>query len=100
MMEMQVGAQRIHLDDVGEGTPVVLLHSSGMSSMQWRRLKEQLAKSHRVLAPDLIGYGGSAPWAGPGDFDHRSDLDVAEAVAKHAGAPVHLVGHSYGGFLA
>jgi pimeloyl-ACP methyl ester carboxylesterase len=98
--EIQVGAQRIQLDDRGAGTPVVLLHSSGLSSQQWRRLKEKLEPTHRVLAPDFIGYGGSAPWAGEADFHFNADLAVAEAVAALAGAPVHLVGHSYGGFIA
>lgn len=100
MSDIQVGAQRIRLDDVGEGSPVLLLHSSGLSSLQWRRLKERLATSHRVLAPDFIGYGGSAPWAGSGDFEYRFDLEAAEAVARLADGPIHLVGHSYGGFLA
>jgi pimeloyl-ACP methyl ester carboxylesterase len=100
MSELQVGVQRIRIDEAGEGPPVLLLHSSGMSSLQWRRLKERLASSYRVLAPDFIGYGGSAPWEGKGAFEYRFDLEVAEAIALQAGQPVHVVGHSYGGLIA
>jgi pimeloyl-ACP methyl ester carboxylesterase len=95
-----VGQHRIHLDDRGQGTPVVLLHSSGLSHQQWRRLRELLEPRHRVLSPDFISYGGSSRWEGPGDFHYREDVAVVQALVRSAGAPVHLVGHSYGGFIA
>lgn len=34
-------------------TPVLLVHSSGFTSRQWRKLGELLAPRHRVIAPDL-----------------------------------------------
>lgn len=98
--EIEVAGQRIFVEDVGQGTPVILLHSSGLSSQQWRRLREALAPTHRVLAPDLVAYGRSGPWAGSEPFQYQTDVAVAEAVAALAAAPVHLVGHSYGGLIA
>jgi pimeloyl-ACP methyl ester carboxylesterase len=60
----------------------------------------QLGRDYRVLAPDLLGYGRSAPW--PRDVPLASDgeLGVLEALLDVAGRPVHLVGHSYGGTVA
>ncbi|MDO9020717.1 MAG: alpha/beta hydrolase [Deltaproteobacteria bacterium] len=90
----------LFVDDRGAGTPVVLLHSGGMSSRQWRSLAERLAVNHRVLAPDLLGSGKNPPW--PGDLPFGYELDVA-AVARvldRVDGAVHLVGHSYGGLVA
>lgn len=100
MPELLVEGQRIHFEDQGSGPAVLLLHSSGLSSQQWRRLRTALESSHRVLAPDLIGYGRSASWAGAEPFQFGTDVAVAEAVAAVASGPIHVVGHSYGGFLA
>lgn len=77
---------------------VLLIHSGGFTSRQWRRLAELLAPRYRVLAPDLLGYGASGAWPEGEPFHFRQDLDFLESLLD--GAPAHLVGHSYGGFLA
>jgi pimeloyl-ACP methyl ester carboxylesterase len=43
----------------GTGQPVVLLHGWPTSSYLWRNLIPVIAKNHRVIAPDLPGFGGS-----------------------------------------
>jgi len=49
--------------ELGAGPPVVLLHAfgPGFDSSQWRAAAEALAPRFRVLAPDLPGWGRSAP---------------------------------------
>jgi pimeloyl-ACP methyl ester carboxylesterase len=55
----------------------------------------------RVLAVDLQGYGGSAPWDPGVPLRLEDEFGPLRAVLACAGgAPVHLVGHSYGGMLA
>jgi len=98
LVELHAGGASVVLHDEGEGEPVVLVHSSGMSARQFKLLRAALSE-WRVLAPDLIGYGESAPWTEPGPFDIRRDVEVVLAAARYAGAPVHLVGHSYGALL-
>lgn len=80
--------------------PVVLLHSGGMSSRQWRRLAEALAPSHPVVAPDLLGSGDNPPWPDDAPFDLDVELAPLEQRIAALARPVHLVGHSYGGLLA
>lgn len=75
---------------------VLMIHSGGFTSRQWRKLGELLAGRFRVDAPDLLGYGASK-WPDGEPFHFRQDLDFLESRISE---PVHLVGHSYGGFLA
>lgn len=79
---------------------VLLVHSGGFTSRQWRKLAERLAPSYRVLAPDLLGYGESGPWPAGEPFHFRQDLALLESLIAGEGSGVHVVGHSYGGFLA
>jgi pimeloyl-ACP methyl ester carboxylesterase len=79
---------------------VVLVHASGLGLTQWGAVAPRLAAKHRVLAMDLLGCGASDPWPDPDQFDVDADLALVRAVAQLADAPVHLVGHSYGGALA
>lgn len=87
----------------GDRAPVLCLPSTGLSGLQWRRLGRRLAKrGHPVLAVDLIGYGESDTWGGPGPFTTARDVDVAEAALDHLcgdadDRAVHVVAHSYGG---
>jgi len=92
---MQLGGS-----DDGTGVPVICLHSGGLTSRQWKRLGALLSPTHRVLAPDLIGYGAAGAWPAGAPFHYQLDVDAIVALARTLGEPAHLVGHSYGGFLA
>ena len=51
---------RIHAIDQGQGAPVLLMHGEPSWSFLYRKFVNPLvAKGHRVLAPDLIGFGKS-----------------------------------------
>ena len=90
-----------HLHEGGAGTPVVCVHSSGMSGRQWRRLAKTLARrDHPVWLPDLHGYGDSTPWLGRERFETSMDVEIITRLLDRIGRPVHLVGHSYGGRIA
>ncbi|HEX4458564.1 MAG TPA: alpha/beta hydrolase [Polyangia bacterium] len=84
----------------GEGSLAILLHSGGMSGRQWRRLAERLAPRHRVVSPDFLGSGANPPWPDDRPFDFRNDVAAVVALWDSLGEPAHIVGHSYGGFIA
>jgi pimeloyl-ACP methyl ester carboxylesterase len=91
----------IHVDDQGAGEPVVFLHSSGMSGDQWRRTAEHVRQSGaRTIVPDLLGSGRSAPWPTGAAFGFLDDVAIVDRLLQRLATPVHLVAHSYGGFIA
>ena len=80
--------------------PVVALHSSASTSIQWKHLAGELDGRFTLSAPDLAGYGSL----------QGSTVDSSEGIAAFAapviehiaefGQPVHLVGHSHGAGVA
>lgn len=71
---------------LGQGEPVVLLHSlgPGHSGLEWRRAAEILARRYSVLVPDLPGFGDSPkPLAALDSRLYRSWLgDFLEGVVR------------------
>ena len=84
---------------VGQGPPVLLLHGLGDSSATWSALLPELARTHRVIAPDLLGHGRSD--TPRGDYSipaHANDLrDLLGALGIRRAT---VIGHSLGGGLA
>lgn len=93
-------ALQIDCIDTGDGPPVVLVHSSASGNRQWHKLTARLSVRHRVLAPQLRGYGGTSAWPA----GRRQTLDDAAAVVLAAceplTGPIRIAGHSFGGTLA
>ena len=52
------GYQRAYVH-VGRGPALLLLHGIGDSSETWREIIPILARTHTVIAPDLLGHGRS-----------------------------------------
>ena len=54
----EVNRVRMHYLIAGkEGSPVILIHGYAQNSHMWRPLMTELGKTHRVIAPDLRGFG-------------------------------------------
>jgi len=87
------------MSDAADTSPVIMLHSGGMSGRQWRRLGERLA-GHVVVAPDFIGCGSEPAFVDDPAFDFSADVDLVVARLEALSEPAHLVGHSYGGLVA
>ncbi len=83
-------------DDVGSGSPVLLLHSGVCDRRMWRGQVDVLERSHRVVAPDLAGYGDSPLEPGPLSYAD----EVAGLLDDRGLDRVAVVGSSFGGRVA
>ncbi len=85
--------------DQGDGPTVLLLHSSGASSRQWKALIQAEHGANRFIAPDFLDYGGTRRIP-PGPVTSEAEIDVTLAALHLIPGPVDIVGHSYGGTVA
>jgi pimeloyl-ACP methyl ester carboxylesterase len=86
----------------GEGTPVVLLHSSLSSARQWQPLVKLLEPNFLVINVDILGYGKADKVIDEKNYSFDIEIKRIEKVLD-AVAPnnkFHLVGHSCGGAIA
>ncbi|MDP9375766.1 MAG: alpha/beta hydrolase [Chloroflexota bacterium] len=98
-----LGGRPVSLRRAGaaDGPALVLLHGLPTSSFLWRRCLPGLATAlpgWRIVAPDLPGYGRSAPWPGAGPRALGRFLD---ALLRELGVGrFALAGHDLGGLVA
>jgi len=82
------------------GAPVVLLHGASSNGVQWYPFLSALAARHPVVALDTLGDPGRSvarrPIHEPADSAAWLDQVLAALDLPRA----HLIGHSYGGWLA
>jgi pimeloyl-ACP methyl ester carboxylesterase len=93
----------VHYVDSGEphaSAPVaVLVHGLGASHLSWHPFVPLLARTHRVIALDLAGFGHSAPLGRGTAVGDNRDL-LARFVREVVGSPVALIGNSMGGMVS
>lgn len=98
MIDDALGA--IDYDEHGAGPTVVLVPGSCSTGAAWRPVMAALGGDFRCVTTSLLGYGGTAERRSRDDDAIGHEADIVEAVIARAGAPVHLVGHSFGGLVA
>lgn len=83
----------------GAGTPVLLLHGFPQTHLMWRHVATDLAADHRVVAPDLRGYGDSDK--PDGDYSKRTmAADVVGLMRGLGHDSFALAGHDRGALVA
>jgi triacylglycerol lipase len=60
LRSIRVFGQTIKYYDVGSGPPLLLIHGMGGDADEWAFCFEPFSQSHRVIAPDLMGFGRSS----------------------------------------
>lgn len=89
---------RLHYEIHGQGTPVLLVHGLGSSTLDWEYQLPALSARHQVVLMDVRGHGQSDK---PRErYSIAGFAADAAALIEHLGlAPVHLVGISMGGMI-
>jgi len=81
----------------GEGSALFLFHSLLSDRASFASIAPSLANSHRVIVPELPGFGASK--AVDGGLAAVADR-MAEAVSEAGGDDAIVLGNGYGGFVA
>lgn len=97
---IEINGATVSFREAGVGETVILVHGSGCSNTQWRAAFTTWSSRYHILAPDLYGYGGTAPWPGTRALTLGDEAEIVGAMMAQAGGRCHLVGHSYGGAVA
>ena len=98
----EIGDQRLHYVEAGEGPLVVLLHGFPEFWYAWRQQIAPLATAgFRVVAPDTRGYNLSSKPEGVAAYDVGLLADDIKGLIRERGAEsAMVVGHDWGGSIA
>jgi pimeloyl-ACP methyl ester carboxylesterase len=96
---VDTGPAALHYRDAGSGPAVLFIHGLISDHRTWDTEVERLAKTHRVIAPDLPGHGESAKLSG--DYSLGAHAAALRDLLDILGIDrVTVVGHSLGGGIA
>jgi len=98
-LTVTVDGARLHVEEDGQGEPLLLVHGLGSSARDWFAQVPHFASRYRVLTLDLRGHGRSDK---PREAYSISQFarDVAVLLRKRDAWPAHVVGLSMGGMVA
>jgi epoxide hydrolase 4 len=98
----EVGDQRLHYVEAGEGPLVVLLHGFPEFWYGWRQqIKPLVDAGFRVVAPDTRGYNLSSKPDGVHAYDVALlAADIKGLIQERGAESAMLVGHDWGGSIA
>ena len=95
-----IGNKRWHVQTMGSGPPLLLLHGTGASVHSWRGLMPLLAETHTVIAPDLPRHAFTT-----GHDAYAMSLpamagEIAALMKALEVEPAAIIGHSAGAAVA
>ena len=98
---------RIYVEQAGEGTPLLCLHTAGSDGRQYRGLMNdtRVTRNHRVIAFDMPWHGKSSPPAGWHEEEYQltsaqyTTMVLEISAALELDKPI-LIGCSIGGRIA
>jgi pimeloyl-ACP methyl ester carboxylesterase len=96
---LEIEGRGVNLVDIGEGSPIVLVHGHSGRWQNWLENIPGLARRHRVLAVDLPGFGESEM---PQEkISIQGYARTVDAVCDQLGIEAaEVVGNSMGGFVS
>lgn len=99
---IDVGAVALNVIDAGDGPPVLLLHGFPDRASMWGAQIDYLVqRGHRVIAPDLRGFGDSDRPTGVANYTMDKLLGDIAGLLNVLGIPrTAVVAHDWGASLA
>ncbi len=96
MATFDIDGHTLNYEVAGQGSPaIVFIHGFSCSHSDWQLQFDKFASSHRVVAIDQRGHGGSTGFTSGFDIETYG-ADVCALIEALDIAPAVLVGHSLG----
>ncbi|SIS68566.1 alpha/beta fold hydrolase BchO [Phaeovulum vinaykumarii] len=89
-----------HVQEMGAGPTLLMLHGAGASTHSFRALMPLLARHYHVIAPDLPGHGFTRLRARMRMGLDPMAEDLTRLCQQEGWAPAAIIGHSAGGAIA
>ncbi|MBX3423360.1 MAG: haloalkane dehalogenase [Pirellulaceae bacterium] len=97
---VQVGDTRMHYIDQGQGQTVLCLHGEPTWCYLYRKMIPTLSASHRVVAPDMVGFGRSDKYADRSDYSFQMHVDKLTGLIEQLDLrDITLVCQDWGGLI-
>lgn len=100
MKRCAVDGVELAVREEGRGPPLLVVHGFPLNHAMWNAQIDVLARRHRVIAPDLRGFGQSGVTPGVVTMPQFADDLAALLDAMAVGEPVVYCGLSMGGYIA
>ena len=99
--ERLIAGYQFHCIQRGEGQPVLFVHGSVSDHRTWQTQIEAFGRHYRAIAYSRRYHWPNQPIAKGADYAMCGQVNDLEAMIVSLGVgPIHLVGHSYGAFIA
>jgi 3-oxoadipate enol-lactonase len=97
---IEVGGVRYRVADEGLGPVILFVHGFPLNHTMWAAQIAEFSKTHRVIAPDLRGFGGTDGALYSVSMEQFAD-DLARLLeALDVDGPIAFCGLSMGGYVA
>ena len=97
---LSLDSGKMHYIDEGQGETILCLHGEPSWSYLYRKMIPILSKSHRVIAPDLIGFGRSDKYVSVKDYSFEMHFSKLEKFIRILGLNnITVVVQDWGGLL-
>ena len=89
---------KIYVDDIGSGFPLILVHGYLGSSEMWCNQKDYFSKFCRVVTPAIPGFGESSDIQSLNSIEEMASK-IIEIIDEKKIEKFNLLGHSMGGMI-
>jgi pimeloyl-ACP methyl ester carboxylesterase len=99
LMDAKNEAKKIAFDRVGQGEKVLLISGFPQTRRSWTRIIPFLSPKFETVAADLPSFGESGILSAPATTENVARV-FHEFVTANVGAPLHVVAHDFGAWVA
>lgn len=101
MAKLNINGGMLEYVEKGAGEPLVLVHGSASDYRTWDAQMDDLGGRYRTIAYSRRYHWPNEPIPEQADYSMGEHVhDLAALLRSLDGAPAHVVGHSYGAFVA